>query len=421
MAIDKQQTETLIQGIEDLFDGFTSKFPPEVKAEIRKIILGPALDEIKELITNSRMPVMYVIGRSGHGKSSLINTLAGKEVAETSDIKPGTIGSTPYVISFSEQHAAWKVIDSRGIFESTSPAGAPPTDAVTQVHQDLDRHNPDVILHVISAPEVRTLSNDMGVLNKILNKVTKSRGGSIPVISVINKSDLLGSRREWPPEEFPRKAGLIYENTNYLAKDILKVEQTIPIDRNGPLKGLFVDDENYVAIVPCCSHPEDLWNIDTLSEVIGEHLPKSARLDFYQAQQRKRLLRRVSTQITQRFAAIAGGIGAIPIPLSDMAILIPLQMLLISIIGGLSCRPFTGGTAYEYLSAAGVNLSVGFGARELFRQLIKLVPGLGSAVSAAVAATTTWGIGKAAEAYFFAGELHKPEAFGEPDLEPSDG
>ncbi|MGI8648945.1 MAG: GTPase, partial [Rubrobacter sp.] len=100
------------------------------------------------------------MGRSGHGKSSLINALAGRKVAEVDDIKPRTIGADPHYISFPEFYAEWEIIDSRGIFETTSPEGAPQQDALTQVKEDIRRHRPDVVLHVIAAPETRTLQND---------------------------------------------------------------------------------------------------------------------------------------------------------------------------------------------------------------------------------------------------------------------
>ena len=66
-------------------------------------------------------------------------------------------------IEFPEVHAAWEVIDSRGIFEATRPDGAPGRNAVEQVQEDMLKHKPDVILHAVAARETRSMSEDMRV------------------------------------------------------------------------------------------------------------------------------------------------------------------------------------------------------------------------------------------------------------------
>ncbi|NEU31710.1 hypothetical protein GN156_13145 [bacterium LRH843] len=60
----------------------------------------------------------------------------------------------------------------------------------------------------------------------------------------------------------------------------------------------------------------------------------------------------------KRFSIIAGGVGITPIQVADIAILVPLQLLMISIIGALSGRTATKETGFEYLSAAGIDLGV---------------------------------------------------------------
>ncbi len=78
-----------------------------------------------------------------------------------------------------------------------------------------------------------------------------------------------------------------------------------------------------------------------------------------------------------------------------------MQLLMIAIIGGLSCREFNKETAYEFLAAAGINIGAAFGFRTAAHQLIKLIPIAGWIGSGAIAASGTYAIGKSAEAISF--------------------
>ena len=61
--------------------------------------------------------------------------------------------------------------------------------------------------------------------------------------------------------------------------------------------------------------------------------------------------------------------------------------------------------------AIGVVLGAGYALRALARSLLKLIPVGDHVLSGAIAASGTYGIGKSAEAYFFAGEIKKPSEF----------
>ena len=143
------------------------------------------------------------------------------------------------------------------------------------------------------------------------------------------------------------------------------------------------------------------WNISTLSTVIGERLPKSAQLDFFQAQKRRDMLERLARQITNRFSGIAGSIGSCPIPIADILILTPLQLTLVAIIEGLSCREFSLDAASEYLASGSIATAVGTGLRWSAQQLAKFFGPVGDGMSGAIAAAGTKSIGEAAILYYF--------------------
>nr|WP_300004411.1 GTPase [Tissierella sp.] len=409
MAIDKNKTKKLIQDIEDLFFTLSKPLPDEAKNFIKEKVMDPIFEEVSKLIGESRPPVIFLVGRSGHGKSSLLNALANRKVAEVGDVKPTTAQAVAYEINFPDRYATWTVVDTRGIFETTKPDGALGDDTVEILKQDIVKYKPDIILHVVAASELRNLSNDLKVFKELVKQVKKERDIEVPTIVAINKVDTLGNPRAWPPEESAEKSHLIKEALEYMTQDILKIEDMEKIDLNNSIKGYKTFEDQYKGVVPVCSLEGDFWNIESLSDLIGAHLPDEAIIDFYQAQERKSQLKGLSTSIINKFATISGTIGASPVPIADILILTPLQLLMISIIGGLSCREFTKETAYEYLTAAGINIGAAFGLRTVAHQLMKLIPVAGWAGSGAIAASGTYAIGKSAEAYFFLGEIKKPE------------
>jgi uncharacterized protein (DUF697 family) len=154
------------------------------------------------------------------------------------------------------------------------------------------------------------------------------------------------------------------------------------------------------------------WNVDSLISFIGDHLSDEALLDFGQSLGHGPAMKRLADAVINRFSLVAGGVGATPIPVADIAILVPLQLLMIGIIGSISCRPFAKETIYEYLGAAGVNIAVGTGLRYVAQEALKIIPGFGAPIEAGIAASGTWAIGKAASAYFFKEDADtKPASF----------
>lgn len=415
MAIDKKQAKTFLGSIDGLVDQVVRQLPIKVPIEvvrfIKEKVMGAAVDELRDLVVNARPPRLYLMGRSGHGKSTLINALANREVAVVGEVKPTTTQSEVHQIVFEDVHAAWEVVDSRGIFEATRPDGAPGRGAVEQVQDDMLKHKPDVILHAVAARETRSMSEDIRVGREIRELIKRKLGAVPPTVIVLTQIDLLNPAREWPPEAGGRKTATVLATLDYVVKDILGVRAFEPFDPAQPAHGYKINEESFVSgVIPVAvPHGEPAWNVERLSEFVGHLIPKEAQLDFFQAQQRRTLLKQVALDVVDRFAKIAALVGASPLPIADMWLLTPLQVLMVSVVGGLSCRSFTVETAGEYLTASGVTAATGFALREVARQTVKLVPFLGSVVSSGVAYTGTRALGRSAARYFFHGELRKPE------------
>jgi len=191
-------------------------------------------------------------------------------------------------------------------------------------------------------------------------------------------------------------------------RHVIGEQEMKPFTQDSPLYGYEFESTKYVGVVPVYLKEEPYWNINTLSWLIGDHLPTDARLQYYQAQERSELMRNIARDWTNRFSIAAGGVGAAPIPVADIVILSSMQALLVILISGLSCNELDASAAKEYAGAMGGSVMTGIAARSAARSLIQLVPGAGTSVSAVMASGGTYAIGRSAEKYFFDDEKVSP-------------
>ena len=409
MAIDKESLKVFLKDIDGFFDDVIGTLSPDPKNIFKKAVMGPAIKEIENIVLNARPPMLQPIGRSRHGKSSLINALVGSEVVGVDDIMPQNPEETPLLVHFKEHKASWRIVDTRGIFESVPAEGAKIKNPVEHLLTSLKKNKPDIVFHVIAAPDICNSQPDLDQVKRILTEVGEVAGSVSKTILILSKTDTLGDPTQWPPETHPQKAGLIDKELRITAEEVLKVSHR-PINPSFPVTGSIVTNSNYIGIIPVCTRYRP-WNLETLTDFMGDYLPESAILNFAQAGRRNALLRKISSSLIKRFAGIASTVGITPIPVSDILILVPLQTIMVAMIGALSCRSLSTETAKEFFAATGINVAGGLGARVVAQQLVKFLPAAGSLVSAAIAGAGTYGLGKAAEAYFFSGEITNPEQY----------
>ena len=96
------------------------------------------------------------------------------------------------------------------------------------------------------------------------------------------------------------------------------------------------------------------------------------------------------------FSIMAATLAAVPIPLATMPVLTALQITLVSLLGRLYGQTLTRAQAGGFISA----IAGGFLAQAIGRELIKVIPGLGSLVAASWAGAYTWALGEGACIYF---------------------
>lgn len=409
MAVDPEKFRNLREQLDEIVD--VAPGDSSVEKLVVDTVFGEALRETEELIEESRPPRMYVFGRSGAGKSSLINALANRPAADVGAVQPETVESQLYHIEFPERYSSWDIVDSRGLFESASPDGDVPADTVEFMREDLKEYRPDILIHVITPDQARAGEEDFETVRNLREELDELFP---PVVYVVNKIDQLGNLGQWPPEEHESLAGDIKGTLDFIAQVTEEIDESrmTPFNDNRPIRGYKFESDDYVGIVPAhLQTAENYWNVEALSWLIGDFLPTDARLQFMQAQQRQELMRDMSRNVTNRFSLIGTGFGAAPTSVADIAPLTALQLLLVALIGGFSCEEISRETVEDYVTSMGGTTAAAFGFRGLARGVIQFVPGWGSAISGAVAGGGTYAVGRSAEKYFFDDEVEKPSVF----------
>ncbi|MEF2094185.1 GTPase [Bacillus sp. CFBP9009] len=351
--------------------------------------------KLKTMTVDAREPRIALVGRRGSGKSSLINAMFGQELQYVSSVKSGT-GKGKWLWYPSDAEPKIRLLDSRGLGESEAPteefeAETPLDELIKAVTEE----QPDVFLFLIKAKETDSrIEEDLKELNKLRKIVKENHHYDVPVICVVTQVDELDPPhyKQAPFDANPKKKQNIDEAIALMSKRFKESE--IPL----------------LNIIPTCSYIDfdesgnieyDMrWNIDLLSDYLIEALPSEAKLKTAKAMQSQFVKKKFARTIVGTFTAIAGLIGAEPIPFADFPILTGIQGLMIVVIGFIADKEINTKTASEFIAALGINVGIGLLVREGVRAAVRFIPGAGLVVSGAVAGAVTYGIGQAAIAYF---------------------
>ncbi|MFJ7470236.1 GTPase family protein [Peribacillus frigoritolerans] len=364
-------------------------------SQSKKTKMLDQLLKLKTMTVDAREPRIALVGRRGSGKSSLINAMFGQERQYVSSVKSGT-GKGKWLWYPSDAEPKIRLLDSRGLGESEAPTEEFEEETpLDELIKAVTEEQPDVFLFLIKAKEADSrIEEDLQELNKLRKIVKENHHYDVPVICVVTQVDELDPPhyKQVPFDANPKKKKNIDEAIALMSKRFKDSE--IPL----------------LNIIPTCSYIDfdesgniefDMrWNIDLLSDYLIEALPSEAKLKTAKVMQSQFVKKKFARTIVGTFTAIAGLIGAEPIPFADFPILTGIQGLMIVVIGFIADKEINTKTASEFITALGINVGIGLLVREGVRAAVRFIPGAGLAVSGAVAGAVTYGIGQAAIAYF---------------------
>lgn len=298
-------------------------------------------------------PNILLIGGTGVGKSSLINTCFGEELAKVGVGKP----ITKHIESFSCDSKSVVLFDTKG-YEIGSEKEKEFLNEV--VEYAIDFKTGDNSIHIawycIQAGGTRIVDFDISIIKKIHQT-------GLPIAIVLTKADLLN-------EEDAKK---FRETINNVLPQIEVFETTIK------------DELDNLQLAELCQ-----WSVD--------NLPDALKISFVAAQRKNIKLKRAeaSKAILQHTSG-AGLVGFTPIPFSDAPILISNQAGMIARILFIYDMGSFANQVKKLLGGAVLGALISESGMWIVAQLLKLIPTFGTFVggmiSGTVAATITYAIG----------------------------
>ena len=144
------------------------------------------------------------------------------------------------------------------------------------------------------------------------------------------------------------------------------------------------------------------YGLESLRDNLAELLPEAEANTIHQLLDREisdklgNLYRDTARRYLIAFSTMAATVAAVPLPFATMPVLTALQVSMVGLLGQLYGQTLSPSQAGGVVSA----IAGGFLAQAVGRELIKFIPGLGSAIAASWAAAYTWALGEGACVYF---------------------
>ena len=400
----------------DLIDKLPDAIPEKTRVMLKDTILGDKeLKSLMEGIDSHRPPRIFLVGRTGVGKSSLINALCGSYVAPVSDTRSCTENAQEYKCMDGDR-VLMEILDTRGIAESESLNTE--ISAEEMLINQINEFSPDVAIMMLNCTHRDDVNSDVSFLKKLVKSYSEINSMRLPVVVVVNKSDEMAPTRFKVPTEYPQnKISKIQEVVQYykgiIVKNGLKIDDIIAvsslIDWQTP-DGTEVDVE-YIDNLPKNDIDnlqigfDGRYNIEELLDILeGAILDFEAQMGLRMAARLTEVVHRLARHLNKIFSGISATVALTPIPISDIYVLLIIQSILVSLIASLSGRDISLDTAKEFIFSISGVAGAGFVFRVVAQQASKFLngvwPGAGSAVSSGIAALGTSAIGKAAIAYY---------------------
>lgn len=423
MNEDKIKMEQRLQNMKDfyiragaLIDKLPDTLPANLKPMLKDTLLGDKeLKQLIEEISTYRAPRIFLIGRTGVGKSSFVNAILGSYAAAVSDTKSCTAQVQRYAYP-QKGRALLEILDTRGSAESQSLCEE--TSAEKMLRDELLEFSPDAAIFMLGCMHRDDVDKDALWVKNLAQDYEEVNHVRLPILTVINKCDEMAPARIKDPDAYPQsKIEKIQEVVQYdreiLQNQKLKVDQILAVSSLLEWQtedGKEIDAEQ-IPYLPQYDREhlriafDGRYHIEeVLDQLECSMADLKARAGLRMAARLTAVIEKLARQLKKTFSGVAAAVALTPIPVADLWVLIGLQSVLVCLIASLSGRDISLETAREFVLSLGGMVGAGYVFRMVAQQASKLLPGGGSFISSGVAALGTSAVGDAAIAYYIQGQ-----------------
>ena len=327
------------------------------------------IDELQKEYDRMTTINVVVAGKTGSGKSTLINNVFREKMAETGTGMP----ITQEINKIEKEGFPLRVYDTPGLeLGGQNSIETLVSDIQNLIEKSIQSEDPNQAIHCvwycINTQSSRIEQTEMDFIKTLVNK---TKNYNVPVIIILTQA-------------YPKKK--VAAMREAIQDTYLPVHEIVPV--------LAEDVELYDDYII------KAYGLDKLVEVINYVLPTRVKDTFVAIQTASLDLKKKKAQKIVKLAAAAAAVtGAVPIPFSDAAILVPTQIsMLVKITSSF-------GLSVEKAAMVGV-ISATIGTtgttilgKSAVSNLLKFIPGagtvIGGAISGATAAALTASLGEA--------------------------
>lgn len=331
-------------------------------------LISGCMEAVENRMKNLNKLNIVIIGKTGVGKSTLVNSVFKEKMAETGNGAP----VTAHLAKKTKPGFPLCLYDTRGFELGQESQKAIRDELMKTIKEGSDSGDINKAIHCIWYC-VSTTSNrfEPQEIEWIRAFTEESRTYRIPIIVVLTQA-------------YEKKNA--QELKKYIESINLDVIQVVPVLAESKV----LNDE----------YPIDAYGLDTLIEIMQKALPDEITDTLMSVQQVNLKLKQKRAQAAVVSGAMtAAAVAATPIPFSDVAVLVPTQVTMLVAITVIFGFDVSKAVLTTLISSIVGTRGTTFVGKTIVTNLLKMIPGLGilagGAISAATAVTLTTALGEA--------------------------